>query len=618
MCGIAGIIGKSDTETVQRMLKATRHRGPDDNGMQDLGWGTIGMNRLSIIDLSASGHQPMLSDDGRYVIVYNGEISNFQEHKASLEAQGVVFNGHSDTEVLLRLFERDGIACLNVLNGMFAFVIADLEKKTVYGGRDRFGIKPFYYSMTGKQFTFCSELKGMLVAKAVSKSIDIDALNEYIHYGYITTPNTIFENVKNILPGYYFKYDIEEGDLQFHKYWDVYEQTNTGLEYQDAVTAVKQNLLRSVEENLISDVPVGLFLSGGLDSTVVGTCMKELGHANFHTFSVGFDADGSHIDETTNANAIAGFLKSNHHHHVVDSHHFYKIFDDFITALDQPSIDGLNSYLVSEVASKYVKVSLSGLGGDELFMGYGWQQEIYANLKSTGMAKYIPGNLPLPFKFQYKLQYLRSAGDVNALYSYNNMTYSPYDTQQLLAAPYRQNIFSILDKRKALLESYEMAATQNPLQAVSKADIKVFMAGRLREGDATSMRHSLEVRFPFLDYRLLEVLSATKAKDFFRQDDFEDNYGSKSLLQQAFRAELPFKLLNTKKTGFHLPLYQWLSKHNGKIVAENTAYLKATHFFDNDQLQKIIDKWLQGDKSLTTLVFGLCVLGRWLHKYDLN
>jgi len=386
MCAIAGIAGYNNgIETVVKMLQAMHHRGPDDRGVFSDNMVILGHNRLSIIDLSKAGHQPMSNSRGNFTIVYNGEIYNYQELK-SLLPDHVALKSNTDTEVIVELWNLLGINLLPKLRGMFAIAIWDHEKQQLVLARDHMGIKPLYYTQINDKIVFASEMKGMLASGLISKKINTKALSDYLANGYIVQPDTIIEDVHMLPPASYLLWDGTE--MKIKTYWNVTDigdyQPNTE---EEAIVEVKQLLTDAVKEETISDRPLGVFLSGGLDSAILVSVLKQSGFSEINTYSIGFEGDD--LSEEKEALEAAQFFNTKHLQIQVSDKDIVPYIDEFIKALDQPSVDGLNTWLVSKVTSKYVTVALSGLGGDELFSGYSIDRDIIHKQKYLGLSKFL-------------------------------------------------------------------------------------------------------------------------------------------------------------------------------------------------------------------------------------
>ncbi|MGV3596868.1 MAG: asparagine synthase (glutamine-hydrolyzing) [Bacteroidota bacterium] len=626
MCGIAGIAGVENHLALQAMVKAMYHRGPDDNGTWDGGNVHLGMARLSILDLSAAGHQPMFSPDGRYVLVYNGETYSFVEERRKLEAEGVNFISRSDTEVILHLYIKYKEQCVKYLRGMFAFAVWDTQEQQLFIARDHLGIKPLLFSYNNGVLVFCSEMKGMLASGFIPRKLSKQGLSLYLQKGYIAPPYTAVENVQMLKPGHCLTWKAGNAP-QISPYWDIEKKPVAANTYNDAVNTVRKMVLDAVDEELVSDVPLGVFLSGGLDSSVVVSAMKALGTPKIDTFSVGFESDD--LDETTDAEASAKYFDTNHHKVIVGDKEVADVFDHFIFGIDQPSIDGLNSYLVSKATKKNVTVALSGLGGDELFIGYSWQHKFHKSPQSAN----IIGGLLSPF-----------GGAVAAMGSFGKKVKGRFINYSS-APQYYKNIHRLYSEEflqgslqaslgdishdglvEETIAQYPLQNGYTRLQQVAKQDLRYFMGARLlRDSDAVAMAHSLEVRFPLIDYRLVEYvwnlpdaykihhkLGMKELNKGFEQTLSYREGGVKKLLFDAFENELPANFDKRSKRGFKMPFEKWMRGLLADRVNEGISKLSGT-IFTPQATQTLLNNWQSG-KMPWNKVWALVVLQAWMEQ----
>jgi asparagine synthase (glutamine-hydrolysing) len=382
MCGISGTIGLADRGVIEAMTEAIAHRGPDDGGIfvDTAGGVALGHRRLSIIDLSSAGHQPMGYWNDRYWTVFNGEIYNFMEIRSELEQRGHMFRSTSDTEVLLAAYAEWGAACLERLRGMFAFAVYDRASEEnggerVFLARDRFGIKPLYYARGNNVFLFASEIKALSASGLISNQVDYQSVWDYLSLGSIPQPRTILSDVKALLPGHAMTIN-SCGEIKEFSYWDIVDRASGSfarVAKMDKIEATKE-LRRLLEEatrlHMIADVPIGAFLSGGIDSTAVLGLMSQYVSRPIRTYSIGFESSHARLNEFKWAKLAAERLKSDHTEVIVTGGEIAGQCDNMVRAIDQPSLDGTNTYLVSKAARIGVTVALSGIGGDELFAGY--------------------------------------------------------------------------------------------------------------------------------------------------------------------------------------------------------------------------------------------------------
>ncbi|MGI0483746.1 asparagine synthase (glutamine-hydrolyzing), partial [Geminocystis sp. CENA526] len=379
MCGIGGILTSSafrdslDT-LIHKVRSSLTHRGPDDQGTYINPTKNVAFahTRLSILDLSSAGHQPMSTEDERYWITFNGEIYNFQEIRSNLEKQGEIFKSHTDTEVILKLYRKKGKDCLSELRGMFAFAIWDNQKKTCFIARDPLGIKPLYYYYDGQNFLFASELRAILATGIVNKTISPQGLYSYLTRGTIAEPDTMIEGIKCLPAGHWLQW--QEGEIDIKSYWQIQFQNQVN-ELSEAKEITRQALIDSIKHHFVSDVPVGIFLSGGIDSSSLLALARTTQTGTIKTYSIAFEEED--YNEGDLATQIAQQFDTQHHQYKITSSIALSILPDFLQAIDQPTIDGFNTYCVSQLAKEDgTKVVLSGLGGDELFGGYGSFQQI--------------------------------------------------------------------------------------------------------------------------------------------------------------------------------------------------------------------------------------------------
>jgi len=364
MCSIFGAIGKNYKNIEKNFSMELRHRGPDDSGIyyDNIRSLALGHTRLSIIDLSNHAHQPMANENESHVLVFNGEIYNYQEIKIRLISLGYKFYTNSDTEVVLKSYVEYGENCVNHFRGMFAFCIYDKKRGELFLARDRFGIKPLIYTFLDDQFIFSSELRPFLKSNVVTKKLSNQATNEYFQYGSVRQPNTMLEGVYQLMPGHSMTVQMER-IYEIEKYYDYVERSSKLPEiksYDEAVKKVRDELEIATQYHMIADVDVGAFLSGGVDSTAVIAMMKNFSAKKINTFSVGFKNKTNVEDETEIAARTAKYLGCRHHNIKIDDNYVKNIFDDFITSIDQPSIDGINTFIVSRETAKEMKVASSG------------------------------------------------------------------------------------------------------------------------------------------------------------------------------------------------------------------------------------------------------------------
>lgn len=587
MCGIAGFIDNNigqyrPKEILVKMTDVIHKRGPDSSGHELYQYKNsvigFGHRRLAIIDLSKNGNQPM-EFAGRYMI-FNGEIYNYKELRQELESLGVDFNTTSDTEVVLKSFIQWGANCVKKFVGMFAFVIYDSTCQKIYGFRDRAGVKPFYYHYYNNTLLFASEIKAFKPFPKFESRINQKALQLYFKYGYIPTPHSIFENTFKLASGHYFIYDFKE--LTLHKYWSVEEAYNRPLQEKvvekEVLDDLEKLLIKSFQYRMISDVPVGVFLSGGIDSTIVTTLLQKYSTSKINTFTIGFDYQKA--NEAPFAKATASFLGTNHHEHTCSARDAMDLILDIPEAFDEPFADSsaIPTMLVSKVASKHVKVVLSADGGDEVFGGYDKYFELdkfyrqFAKIPAFAR-KQIPSFLNITqtlrldkriSNFEEKSTFLRQISHKKDLFL--NKLEPKYFSEQSIAG-----IFNLDHFRDCSLEKSGEGFSRDLhyLSKIMGVDYKTYMLDDiLVKVDRATMYYSIEGREPLLDHNILEY-TATLPVDLKIK-----NKTSKYLLKEILYRHLPQEMVNRPKKGFGIPLTQWM-KNDFKDLVYDTINEKA-------------------------------------------
>ncbi|HVH13214.1 MAG TPA: asparagine synthase (glutamine-hydrolyzing), partial [Longimicrobium sp.] len=560
MCGIAGIVGPGARDALPGMLRGIAHRGPDDAGTwhDDARQVALAHARLSIIDLSPAGHQPMAGAGGRLQIVYNGEVYNFAALRAELEGLGERFRSHSDTEVILAGYARWGADVLPRLRGMFALAIWDAERGELFLARDRFGIKPLYWTRTSAgAFAFASELGALLAGGVVTRRVDPQAVWEFLSYGAVAQPRTILADAATLPAGHWMR--VRGDEVQVERWWDLEEATRerrralAGISPAEAVEGVRLRLREATRLHLVADVPVGAFLSGGIDSTAVVGLMSELVPHPIRTFAVGFEDRHAALSELKWARLAAERFGTEHAEVVVTARDAAESFDALVDAWDQPSLDGTNTWFVSRAARREVPVSLSGLGGDELFAGYPHFRRFalgsrLAPAGSAGLRAALGGIGPaLPGRWRVDLQAI-AARPLDRLATVRRlMTEGEKDSAVAPGFP-RDGTRGPADRLAGLVRP-----GLDPVQQVSYVEAAGYLRDTLlRDADAMSMAHALEVRPVLLDHELAEYAFALPARCKL------GGRKPKRALVDALADVLPEPIVTRRKMGFELPLNAWL------------------------------------------------------------
>ena len=554
MCGIAGVVrhdaGVDVCGPLERMHAAIGHRGPDDRGVwrSPGGHALYAHTRLSVIDPSPAGHQPMQIEDGRFTIAYNGEIFNFAALRQPLIAAGVSFRSNSDTEVLLRLYQAHGPAFVQSLRGMFAFAIWDEAARTCLLARDRFGIKPLYYHESGGVLAFASEVRALVKSGLVPATPDAQAVFEYFRSGSVPEPLTMIKGVRALEAGHYMTW--KDGAASMQRYWQMDFQA--AAVNGDAVAATRDALADSVRHHFVSDVPVGVFLSGGMDSTAIVALAQQMQPARLRTFSLTFP--GSDLDEGPDARRTAQHFGTDHHEWALDAAAARALVGDFLAAADQPSIDGFNTFAVSRLARRHdTKVVLSGLGGDEIFGGYPSFREV-PRLASWGRRAGTAGPLGAAAawlageiggtKMRRAQDLITPASDLANAYSVFRGIYTRAEAMTLTD--------HYAGSSDAVVAPVSARATIDPTPAdtISRLELTRYMRNQLlRDSDVMSMASGVELRVPFVDARLFETVSRIPSAVRLQS--------GKALLLAAV-PEIPEWVAQRPKRGFLMPMAEWL------------------------------------------------------------
>ncbi|WP_333820783.1 asparagine synthase (glutamine-hydrolyzing) [Ohtaekwangia sp.] len=600
MCSIFGYISSKSVnpDIFQQYLT---HRGPDGHGIfkddkTDL---ILGHGRLSIIDLSNSADQPMIDDDGNLILVFNGEIYNYLEIKADLSKRGHTFRTHSDTEVLLKAYKEFGKNCLTMLRGMFAFAIYDKQQETLFLARDRFGIKPLFYSFYQNQFVFASEVTPIVESGLIPKTISQQALDQFFLYGSVSQPNTIYSNISALMPASFLEVNVKNLKHTVTTYYSFVEESHklrySSLSYQEAIEIIRSKLEEATRYHLVADVEVGAFLSGGVDSTAVVALMSKYTETPIKTFSVGFAGATEVADETTLARQSATLLGCNHTDIIVGESEIQNLFEGFIGSLDQPSVDGFNTYIVSKAAAKSVKVVLSGLGGDEIFGGYEHFKLIQESSAKT------PNILEQVLQKIHQLRPNKYTSHVS-LYG---QTPSEAIIQQRTLLPYavRKGLLRKPIAGNSITDHDDL----NALQQISKSEINNYLLNTLlRDSDVMSMAHSIECRPILLDHVLVEAAFAMPSNFKIR------NGVKKSIFIDAVKDIVPAQVYQRKKTGFEMPLTTWLNKSLTSLTKDALESSAAKSIFSKNYIHE--SKTLAGQHRLKRHFWQSLVLLCWLNR----
>lgn len=611
MCGITGFISFENVlgETTLRNMTATlAHRGPDAEGVFFDGICGLGHRRLSIIDLSEQANQPMFSHNGRYVIVFNGEIYNYQEIAEKLQISP---RTHSDTEIILEAFAQKGTACVQLFNGMFAFAIYDTQKQELYLCRDRIGKKPIYYFWNGHHFAFASELKALFQFPFLKKELNYTAIEDFLHLGYIPRPHSIFEDIFKMYSGYWLK--VSRKGLEENMYWDIQACLKKDIlqDEQEAETRLKALLKSSVKYRLISDVPVGVFLSGGIDSSLVAALAQEQNSSPIKTFSIGFEEEK--YNEAPFAKNIANFLKTNHNELIVSTKQAKELIPQLLDVYDEPFADSsaVPTLLVSEFAKKQVSVVLGGDGGDELFLGYGMYQ--WAERLKNPILRLLRMPIAQLLRLRAKnvsyqkasrmFTYPRRKKLASHIFSQEQFFFSQTEVENLVKFP--------ITNYEPLLPTQFDLMNSNAMLQQSLFDLQYYLQDDLLvKVDRATMRFGLEARSPLLDYRIIEFALNLDTSLKFR------NKQSKYLLKKILYQYIPETYFQRPKRGFAIPLAEWLQSDLCFLIEDflNRKIIEKYNLVDYQKVRAIKEAFLKGNKFYYNRLWVLIVLHQFLEK----
>ncbi|WPL17640.1 Asparagine synthetase [glutamine-hydrolyzing] 1 [Thiorhodovibrio winogradskyi] len=623
MCGIAGFTrfhcDLGDETTLERMGEAIRHRGPDAQGSYLQGPIALHHRRLSIIDLSAAGNQPMHSHCSRYTIVFNGEIYNFLELREALANTGYPFRTHTDTEVILALYARKGRDCLADLNGMFAFALWDQEAETLFLARDRIGKKPLYYSSINGDIAFASELKALLAAGLVQREIRIDALRDYFSYQYIPDPKTIFEGVFKLEPGHWL--EITAGGQRKAQYWDLSFLANATEEDQ-ATKLLGKHIQKATRRRMVADVPLGAFLSGGVDSSGIVATMSQLSEHPVTTCSIGFDE--KRFNETEFARIVAEKYATNHHEYVVKervAENLLEIARYFDEPFADPSL--VPTYFVSKLARQQVTVALAGDGGDEVFAGYEkyaidaienrWRERVPAFIRHNLLHPIATLLHRSPFGLLRRAGTLLSALATEAAMGFYLSNAQITDAQwQRIASEDTQERLSDYHPSAIVLDTYRRCDGTDHLSRILYTDIKTFLPGDiLVKVDRMSMAHALEVRAPLLDYELVEFAAHLPSALKFRDGE------KKRILKAVFKPSLPNAILDRRKMGFSPPLADWFRDELRNLAEEKLLKAKdgLPGYFKVERIRELWTQHQARTHDHGAVLWSLLMFQLWWQEY---
>jgi asparagine synthase (glutamine-hydrolysing) len=624
MCGIAGVY-RFDTKPVdlallQRMTKVIAHRGPDDEGHWIGNNVGLGNRRLSIIDLSPRGKQPMCNEDRTIWATYNGETYNFQDLRSDLICKGHRFNSNTDTEAIIHLYEEEGVECLNQLRGMYGFALWDSAKRRLLLTRDRLGIKPLFYYSDHEKLLFGSEMKCILQDSSIKRKVDLKTLHHYLSFNYVPAPCTMFENIRQLLPGHYLI--VEDGTVSVHEYWDLKFSREDGHDERYYRDQLDEHLADSVEKMLISDVPFGVFLSGGIDSSTITYYMSQILQQPVKTFSIGFEEES--YNELENARAVAKHCKTDHHERVIHPNDLESLLPVLVRHAEEPLADAsmVPLYYVSKLAREHVKMVLCGDGADEILAGYEtYQANIFA-----GMYRKIPfavrrrlvsplvEKLPVSDKkisFEYKAKRFAHGAEHSPerAHFHWRIIFDEAEKRKLYSDCALKQLNGLDTFSETLAPYFARSDAEESLDRFLYVDTRFYLPNdMLVKVDRMSMANSLEVRVPFLDERVVEFLatvpSSLKLKNLTQK---------KYLLKRVMDGRLPSKIINQKKRGFNIPVGLWLKTKLKDFLMSTLSKERLCRIglFNVDYIHSIMNEHFEGRRDYGYQLWGLMIFSLW-------
>jgi asparagine synthase (glutamine-hydrolysing) len=625
MCGIAGFVGEGNRENLEKMISEIKHRGPDSRGVEARDNVGFAHTRLAILDLTPLGHQPMWSNDPKdngVCVVFNGEIYNFQELKKDLEEKGRVFRGTSDTEVILALYEEEGERVFEKLEGMFAIGLYDFKRKKLLLARDRMGKKPLYWCFVNGTLLFASELKALAAHPLFKKEIDIASLNKYFFYDYIPTPHTIFKNVFKLEPATFLVF--ENGKITQKKFWQMNTVPQNSISFHAALSLLDEKMNHAVATRLVADVPVGIFLSGGLDSSTVAYYAQKNSQRKVKTFSIGF-LDES-FDESEYAEDVARFLGTEHLNFPVKAEDLLDIIPRVVEMTDEPMADAsiIPTFILSRHTREHVTVALGGDGGDELFAGYPtFQAEIFASsfrkfplLAKEAFRKFARARTASPKNFSLEFimkKFLDGADELDIAHRHQKWlgTFGHDDraalfTEDVWGTIGKNNVFEDTDR---YMKEWEDVETKNALLMLYQ---RTYMMDEvLVKVDRASMANGLEVRAPFLDAGVVELANSLPYSSKHR------GLTGKYILKKLMNGKLPPHIVHRQKKGFGVPIGRWfrdeLKDFCNTTLSEDSV--KRTGLLNAAHVESLKSEHFSGAKDHRKKLWSLVIFMMWHEKY---
>lgn len=631
MCGIAGFIDfthTSSVESLKKMTDALIHRGPDDSGYEMLETESyqigLGNRRLSILDLSHMGHQPYWSEDRQFGVIHNGEIYNFKEIRQELEKYNFRFKSNSDTEVILKSYMQWGVNAVHKFIGMYAFAIYDNPQKKIYIFRDRAGVKPLYYYYKKNILLFSSELKSFHHHPHFDKELDMDSISQFLLLGYIPQPDSIFKHTYKLKSGHYLEISLKDKKIDEKKYWDVFDYYNspmTNISVEDAADEVEDLFKSAFQYRMVSDVPVGIFLSGGYDSGAIAALLEKSNHNNLNTFSIGFHE--KQFNEAPYAKQVAQYLGTTHTEYYCTQEDALRIIPQLADIYDEPFGDSsaIPTILLSRLTREKVKVALSGDGGDECFAGY---PKYYGMLLCHFLDKKTPEILKCYIRYilsnpiflksinvigihnatirTNKLLSGFSSKSIQDIFLANNSYFTIKETTDLLNSDLNRNLFLCIDGK----------IQRDPLSEILALDYKTYMQDDiLTKVDRATMSAGLEGREPLLDHRIIEFVAGLPSKYKIKGTT------NKYLLKKITHKHLPEKLMNRPKHGFVIPVKHWLHHQLRELLSDylDADFVKKQNIFNYKIIENMMNTFKAGGDLHEKKLWHLLVFQMWFQRW---
>jgi asparagine synthase (glutamine-hydrolysing) len=630
MCGICGIIEfdglhPKNVDLTRKMADQLTHRGPDNAGYYHDNHCSFGFRRLSIIDLN-TGDQPIRNEDGSVWIVFNGEIYNYRELRSQLEVKGYRFSTQTDTETIIHAYEEYGVDCLQYLDGMFAFAIWDAKQRKLFLARDRFGKKPLYYYLTRNSILFASELKALLQSPQVPRDIDLKSLDEYLTYHYVPAPHTILRDVCKLSPAHYLVVSSDNPEPIIRAYWQLEYQPKLDLSKNEAAQLIRSTMSNAVRARMISDVPLGALLSGGVDSSIVVGLMAEASSHPVKTFSIGFEEEA--YDELEYARMIAKRFKTDHHEYIVHPE-AASIIPKVVRFLDEPMADAsaIPTYYVAQMARQHVTVVLNGDGADEIFGGYTRYSATQKLRQLSRIPRWLIRGLlkPILDSWPESLNYGRIRQRGQTFVEVSPLTFSEHYLRQCTTFSYPQRESLYLPEIADLIKKSNHSSSEDYLLSMFhpdgglgsvdqmlRADILAYLPGDLLvKMDRMCMANSLEGRSPFLDYHLAELVGQLPGTY-----KHQGNRG-KIILKQAFADLLPEEIRTRKKQGFGVPLESWFHNELRDMTWDilRSRRMIERGIFDIKTIKDLLEQHQNGQRDCSQQIWTLLVLEVWQQQF---